>query len=571
MPMASQTIDSDMRARERLTSVFEYRINFLGCPSNPDVPWIKANLQRLGDLGFNCVQLNIAWGCRPADEPLNLEDVVDVQKTRAAGEQPLPLRSGQKPHQIERRRANLKERIALCRELGLRTLFHFGAPYNMHAQHGDSPPNCLLDERVVGFYESLLELFAGQFSGVDDLLVYTYDQDAWLCSEFGTCPRCMGVPLHERVVTFVNSLARVWKRLSPDGRLWWEPWELSAGQVLKSIDGLDPQRVGLALHANIAEVMATMPVDRWLKNAVAMSRKAGLPVIVECYLGAPTEEVEPFQHLSWPLVTWRGLRAIADLGVDGIKEYYGSIPTKEDANLRMASTFFADPDLSEADALRRIAAPYGQHGDEAILLWRKTSEAMELFPWDTSWFIREIARCDPAHSMSAAFVRGQQAHTPSWESTRRAIFMKTDDSQPDPWLLEDVQLRCDLAAQRMTEALEIGTCLAQELEGSLSRAMESQLEEIAAWRQRALSYVYHIRETNLTRLLRQELENGKPAPQHIVSELRDVLVSDIANGATDSRPALDWLDADMYEYTRRYFREVDAGGHSKGIFSVTSR
>lgn len=172
---------------------YKYRITFLGCPSDPDVAWTKENLQRLCGLGFNTVQLNIAWGSRPADEPLNLEDVVDVAGTPAEGWQTLPLRSGQEPHQIEKRREDLKERIARCRELGIRTIFHFGAPYNMHCRFGDNPPNCLADEQVLGFYQALLELFSRQFPGVDDILLYTYDQDAWLCSEFGECPRCLGV------------------------------------------------------------------------------------------------------------------------------------------------------------------------------------------------------------------------------------------------------------------------------------------------------------------------------------------------------------------------------------------
>ena len=554
-----------------MESPFKYRINFLGCPSKPDVPWSRENLRTLQDLGFNGVQLNIAWGARPGDEPLNLEDVVDVQGTALAGVQTLSLRSLPGDDAAAKRREKLKDRIVLCRELGLRTIFHFGAPYNMHAQFGDDPPNCLMEERVIGLYEGLIKTFSEQFPGVEDLLLYTYDQDAWLCSEFGSCPRCMGIALHERVPHFVNRLACVWKQINPDGRLWWEPWELSAGQVLRSIGGLDSQSVGLMLHANIAEVIVTTPVDRWLKNAVTLSRSADIPVVVEYFLGAPTEEVEPFQHLSWPVVTWRGLRSIADLHVDGIKEYYGSIPTREDANLRMASAFFDDPGLTEEEALRQIAAPYGKHADEIILFWRKTSEAMELFPWEASWFIREIGKCDPAHSMSAAFLRGQQAHTPSWESTRRAIFMKTDNSQPDPWMLEDVQLRCDLAARRMTEAIEIGPGLAKNLEGSLSRSMDSQLTDIASLRQRTLSYVYHIRETNLTRLLRRELDDGKPVPQHIVGELRGVLESDIDNGSTDSSPALELLDANPHEYTRRYFKDGDADRHSKGFFSVTSR
>ena len=71
----------------------------------------------------------------------------------------------------------------------MRTIFHFGAPYNAHARCGDGPPNCPLDPDVPPRYEKLLRAFVRDFPGVDDLWVYTYDQDTWLCSEFGPCPR----------------------------------------------------------------------------------------------------------------------------------------------------------------------------------------------------------------------------------------------------------------------------------------------------------------------------------------------------------------------------------------------
>ena len=54
------------------------RIAILGCPVRPDVPWTPENLDRLKTLGFDTIQLNIAWGSRPGDEPLNLEDVVEL-------------------------------------------------------------------------------------------------------------------------------------------------------------------------------------------------------------------------------------------------------------------------------------------------------------------------------------------------------------------------------------------------------------------------------------------------------------------------------------------------------------
>ena len=57
---------------------FEHRIALLGCPSRPAIAWDATNLNRLRELGFTGIQLNIAWGARPGDEALNLEDVVDT-------------------------------------------------------------------------------------------------------------------------------------------------------------------------------------------------------------------------------------------------------------------------------------------------------------------------------------------------------------------------------------------------------------------------------------------------------------------------------------------------------------
>lgn len=555
---------------------FKYRIGFLGCPSVPDVPWTRTNLSKLVDLGFNTIQLNIAWGGRPGDDPLNLEDVVDQAALPVEHRQPLPLNSNRDPTRVEQRRTDLHHRIALCREAGLHTVFHFGAPYNpfnTHGGYGDTPPSCLLDPAVRSMYKAQLQAFAEQFPGVDDILVYTYDQDAWLCSEFGDCPRCRGNPLHERVSSFVNQLAETWRNLSPDGRLWWEPWELSAGQVLRAAELLDASRVGLALHSNIAEVVVTMPVDRWLRNAVRLAKARGIPVVVEHFLGAPTEEVEPFIHLTWPLVIWRSLKAIARLEVAGIKEYYGLVPTKEDANLRMAGLFLANPDRTESEALEALAQPYGEAATGIMTFWALTSEAMMLFPWYTSWFIREIGKCDPVHAMSAAFIRGQQCHTPSWESTRRSIFMKTDNTEPDPWLLEDVQLQCEMAAERIDQALQTGESIRERVPEALQTDFVHTLADFRALRQRILSYVYHIRETNLTAILRHCYASDQPTPEHVVHELQTILVADQAN-QEQREPlgaAIALLNANPQEFAATYFVPGHPDKRSHGYFSVTSR
>ena len=58
-----------------------------------------------------------------------------------------------------------------------------------------------------------------------------------------------------------------------------------------------------------------------------IAQERGLPVIGEYVLGASSEELEPYLHLSHPLVTVRGLRAMARTpGIVGLKEYYGLAP-----------------------------------------------------------------------------------------------------------------------------------------------------------------------------------------------------------------------------------------------------
>ena len=572
----------------------EYKVGFLGNPSSAiefemsaPVPWTRETVGQLKKLGFNTVQLNVAWGTRPGDEPLNIEDVVQLSAEQDQQyPQVVPLRCKPGTEAREKRRAELRHRIALCREAGLRTLFHFGAPYNAHVRYGDGPPNCLMDPRVTRRYEVLLEVFAREFPGVDDLLVYTYDQDAWLCSEFGPCPRCLGIPLHERLVPFLDCLAAGWRRLNPRGSLWWEPWELSAGQVLACAERVKPEGFGLALHCNIAEVMGTLPVDRWLKNTTAIARQRGIPVIVEYWLGGPSEELETFYHLAHPLVTLRGLKTIAAVpGVIGIKEYFGLNPTVEDPNLHMTGLFFRNPAISEAEALRALAKTYGKAANGMVEFWGLTSQGMELFPWETSWFIREVGLSRTDHSLSAAMLRGQQCHTPSWCSTRHAIFMKTDDSQPDPWMLEDVQLRCQMAADRWEAALAHGEELKNSVPAPLAADFKRNLKDLAGLRHRAVAYALHLRETNLATLLRKAAELKLPWPQKSADELLAALKADLYNHQADMAAVLPgqdvrrWQDMEQAiallqqnpdEFLQKFLTE-DPDTHSKGIFSVTSR
>jgi hypothetical protein len=590
---SSELKPKDPPGVEATSPRFDYKVGFLGNPNSltmfemsVPVPWTREIVGRLKLLGFNTIQLDLAWGTRPGDEPLNIEDVVQLSAEQDQQyPQVVPLRSRPGVEARDKRRAELRRRIALCREAGLRTIFHFGAPYNAHASYGDGPPNCLMDPKVARRHELLLEVFAREFPEVDDLLVYTYDQDAWLCSEFGPCPRCLGIPLHERLVPFLDCLAAKWRSLNPKGRVWWEPWELSAGQVLACAERVKPEGFGLALHSNIAEVMSTLPVDRWLKNTAAIARQRDIPVIVEYFLGDSSEELEPFHHLSHPLVTLRGLKTIAAVaGVCGIKEYYGLNPTVEDPNLRMTGLFFKNPTISEAAALKVLAKPYGKAAGGMIEFWQLTSQGMEQFPWETSWFIREVGRSRTDHSLSAAMLRGQQCHTPSWCSTRHAIFMKTDSSQPDPWMLEDVQLRCQLAADRWEAALARGGQFKDSVPAPLAADFKKNLADLAGLRRRALAYAFHLRETNLATVLRKAAELKQRRSQKSVDELLAALKADLENHQAEMAAVLpgqevrSWQDMEQAiallqqnpdEFLLKFLKE-GPDKSSKGIFSVTS-
>ena len=583
---------------------FKLRVGFLGNPNSADpfrfwrkIPWTDENLIRLKALGMNAVQINVAWGPRPDDEPLNIEDIIELPPDLAqAYPQVVPLNCDPSPERRAQRRADMKDRSEACRRVGLRTIFHFGAPYNAHMRYGDGPPNCISDEKVAERYEILIDMFAHDYPEVDDLLVYTYDQDAWLCSEFGPCPRCLGIPLHERITVFLSRLAAAWRRNRPDGRLWWEPWELSSGQVYESVGRLPAETMGLSLHANVAEVMGALPVDRWLKNTAALAADHGIPVIVEYWLGGPCEEHEPLLHLAHPLVTSRGLRAIANVkGVTGIKEYYGLDPNREDPNLRMTSLFLNSPDLSECAAADELARPYQAAAGAMVRFWELSSRGMELFPWDSTWYIRQTGRSRVDHALSAAYIRGMVCRTPSWCSTRATVFMKSFENQinEDPWLREDVELRCRMAADAWQQALALGEQTLGDVPANLKLSFERTLLDLGRLRRRALAYALHLRETNLANILREYPGAGQP--DRIQAELRQCLQQDLANYTaerqadqdavglglfslvgtplgewTEAESAVRLLDQSPDAFLKTYLLPAPDTA-SKGIFSVTSR
>ena len=201
-------------------------------------------------------------------------------------------------------------RIDAARQLGFRTLAHFGVPV---AEQKDAT-TCILDEKVRSAYAARLRWFLHEFPQVDDILIYTYDQHAWLCSEFGPCPRCRGVPLHERLPGFLTVLIGAIQETKPGVRLWWEPWELSEGQILAIVNHMPPEHFGLIMHNTIAEVQFVNTTDGSFRNIARLAGRRGIPTIGEGFFGGSGEEVSPLTHLAVPRLVYQQLDARATPG-----------------------------------------------------------------------------------------------------------------------------------------------------------------------------------------------------------------------------------------------------------------
>lgn len=553
----------------------EYKVGILGAPDYPGLEWNDANMQRMKDLGFNTLQLNIAWGYRPNDEALNLEDVVSLPQRFKL---PIDLDSEntlRTPEKIELRSEKLKHRIALCKKYGLRTMFHFGAPFVGYPPK-EPLSQCVADTLTINRYITLIKNFNKEFPGVDDLLCYTYDQNAWLCSEFGPCPRCHGVPVAERVSKFINILAQTWKKINPKGKFWWEPWELSAGETYAAMDLLDSSSVGMSIHSNIAEVQIAFPADRWFKNVLIKAKDRNIPVLAELFTGGLTEEVEPYTYITCPLATLKALRAVNSAGkLKGIKEYYGNVPDREDPNLRMTGIFFHNPDITDDEALAELSKPYKEAAEGIKLYWKLSSQAIEFYPWEVSWFAREAGRSDPHHLMTAAILKGASTETPSWQSSRRSVFMRTDEKEePNFWMREDIQLEFEQSATKAREAIQAGNSIKNEVPEKFRMVLDSSIEELGEFRIRVLAYAYHLRETNLANLIRSSIEMGLPVKNRMknIEELKSVLLKDQANQgyAEPVSSAIKLLNEDPNRFLNTYFLPSKKS-KLRNVWTITSQ
>jgi hypothetical protein len=408
-----------------MKTTFEYVIGIIGHPTTPDVSWSDPQLMAMQHAGFNTLQLSIAWSWRPAGEVLNLENLDDPS------------------HMTEWRR-----RVAQAEKFGFRTLAHFGLPVGPQLD----ATTCILDPEVREGYARRLRDFFREFPSVTDIMVYTYDQLAWLCSEFGDCPRCKGIPLHDRLPGFLAELNSAAQVARPGVRFWWEPWELSEGQILAILDRLDTPHFGLILHNTIAEVQFVNQTDLSFRNIARAAKRRGIPVVGEGFFGGSGEDIAPLTHLACPRLVHQQLHALRQAeGVVGIKEYYGMVPAHFSVNVAMLKQYLRNPDWPVEELLSEIAADYGDQASAPLLqAWEWIATAMETFPWNASWALRRIFEKPLSEEWQE--VPGASWMTPAWQANRRGFYMVTDLADQHPWLKEDVGLRAVKAAELFEEA-----------------------------------------------------------------------------------------------------------------------
>jgi len=432
-----------VRAAESVTQSLErpagyqYFIGIVGNPSSPDISWSDEQLSQIKDLGVNMVQLSIAWGGKPANEVLNLEDLDEAQREKFAF------------------------RIKQARKHGLQTIAHFGVPRMLN--YSPVRPACILDRAIQQKYVDLLSDFMVSFPEVDDIMIYTYDQQAWICSEYGPCPRCSGIPLHDRLPEFINLLNQTMQKHRPNTTLWWKPWEISKGQVVAILDRIDPAHFGLMLNPSSSNEVypfndRSFESDLGVKRLVTMARERNIPVIGEFdhTLYKPLYLFEDyFPRLVFEqMLGWKKMK-----GIVGIKEYYGFSPVTFSVNAEMLKAWIEAPDASLDQLLTQVAASYGQRAAPVMIeAWEYVAQSVESFPWDTTYLIGPMGldrTQDGSHSWEPVSIVGTTWQTPIWQANRRGNFMLTQEHQAHPWLFEDAGLRLEDSAALAYKAVAL--------------------------------------------------------------------------------------------------------------------
>ena len=157
-------------------------------------------------------------------------------------------------------------------------------------------------------------------------------------------------------------------------------------------------------------------------------------------------------------------------------------------------------------------------------------------------------------------------------------------------MLEDVQLRCQLAAERMAEALALGDGMRGEVPAELAKPVAMNLDDLARFRRRAVAYACHLRNEprqDHAQVAGEGAADTGKDPGDLLAVLQADQQDQAAEkavagqgprhkpkpGGTQGRPAIgpaiELLKQDPDRFLKVYFLD-SPDSFSRGPFSVTS-
>jgi hypothetical protein len=537
LPVLSQKkVDPNKNGR----AGFDYFVGIVGSPSViEDIKWDDQQLSDLKELGVNMLQLSIAWGGKPANEVINMEDLEDKE-------------------QIEK----WKFRIAQCKKHGFKTLAHFGVPRMLNFD--PVKPACISDLAVQQQYVQMMKKFMTTFPEVNDVLIYTYDQQAWICSEFGPCPRCSGIPISDRLPNFINMLKKAMQESRPGIKtmLWWKPWELSKGQTIDIVKKIDADGFGLMLNSSTSNEVypfndGSLKSDLGVKRLVQNAYERNIPVVGEfdhtLYKGLYQID-DYFPRLIYEqMAGWKEIT-----GVVGVKEYYGFAPSTYSVNYTMLKAWMKNPNASVDELLKQIAAPYGKKTAPLMIkAWEYVAQAVEAFPWDVTYLIGPMGLDKSEkgeHSWDFVKIINGTWDTPIWESNRRANFMLTDSKTAHPWIFEDTGLRLEDAAQLNFKAVEFYNQAINQNEGMVDDIIKQRdfVEHTArSLRGKGLHYALTIAAQDARTVLYDKAQFEK-----VCARIKTLLQLDVDNGYQLAAVKLAEFNQDSKLWLNRNFKPL---------------
>ena len=218
-------------------------------------------------------------------------------------------------------------------------------------------------------------------------------------------------------------------KVNPNVTFWWQPWELSLGQIAEVLYKIEPDHFGLMINTAGSESYFNNLDNYWVRGIGAIAEERNIPIIGEIQTAGSGVGGVPLQRVACPTLVKRQIEIVKKLPTFvGIKEHYGYAFEKYSSNMIFLTEYLKDVGADTDELLRRTAAHYTKDGvDDLVRAWKLSEVATDFIPFEFVYLYSNICGYSPKHGFDVPTVQGVHADTPAWESDRRAYFLITHD------------------------------------------------------------------------------------------------------------------------------------------------